>query len=227
MMSPNMLLVTITSNWRGSRTICMQSASTYMCCAVIFGYSALTSLKTRCHRPPAWVMALDLSHISTFAARRAVELRMRLAVFKGIADDALDALARVDVFLGGDLVGSSLLEDAAGIGINALGVFAEDDEVDVFRFDPLQWAERRVKQADRAHVGIEIHLEAHAEQNFFGVDIGLDARIAEGADEDGVEIASEHGEAVRRNGGSGRADSGRLPSRSRSSRRPRRWPGSR
>ena len=35
MMSPNMLLVTITSNWRGSRTICMQSASTYMCCAVI------------------------------------------------------------------------------------------------------------------------------------------------------------------------------------------------
>ena len=31
MMSPNMLLVTMTSNWRGSRTICMHSASTYMC----------------------------------------------------------------------------------------------------------------------------------------------------------------------------------------------------
>jgi hypothetical protein len=34
MMSPNMLLVTITSKGRGSRTICMHSASTYMCCAV-------------------------------------------------------------------------------------------------------------------------------------------------------------------------------------------------
>ena len=39
MMSPNMLLVTITSNWRGSRTICMQSASTYMCSGLICGYS--------------------------------------------------------------------------------------------------------------------------------------------------------------------------------------------
>ena len=36
---------------RGSRTICMQSASTYMCSAVICGYSRLTSLNTRCHRP--------------------------------------------------------------------------------------------------------------------------------------------------------------------------------
>ena len=42
---------------------------------LICGYSRATSLKTRCHRPPAWVMAFDLSHISTGGAA-ALELRM-------------------------------------------------------------------------------------------------------------------------------------------------------
>src|SRR5207244_8560906 len=65
MMSPNMLLVTMTSNCRGSRTICRQSASTYMCSEVICGYSRATSSNVRCHRLPAWVMAFDLSHMST------------------------------------------------------------------------------------------------------------------------------------------------------------------
>ena len=124
-----------------------------------------------------------------------------LAIFEGVADDALDAFARIDVFLGGDFVGSSLLEDAAGIGVNAFGIFAEDDEVDVFRLDSFQRTQRRIEQADRAHVGVEIHFEAHAEQNFFGMDVGLDAGIAEGADQDGVEVAGEHGESVGRDGG--------------------------
>src|ERR1019366_1281748 len=157
MMSPNMLLVTMTSNWRGSRTICMQSASTYMCCAMICGYSPLTSLNTRCHRPPAWVMAFDLSHIRTF--------------LRGVADDALDAFARVDVFLGGDFIGRTLLEDAAGVSVNAFRIFAEHYEVYVLGLDSFQWTECCVEQADWAHVGIEIHFEAHAEQNFFGVNV--------------------------------------------------------
>src|ERR1039458_6349343 len=49
-------------NWRGSRTICVRSASAYMCCAMICGYSPRTSVKTRRPTPPAWVMAFDLSH---------------------------------------------------------------------------------------------------------------------------------------------------------------------
>src|SRR5208337_4474644 len=40
----------------------------------------------------------------------------------------------------------------------------------------------------------------HAEQNFLGVDIGLNARIAEGTGEDGVVITRQHREAIRRNG---------------------------
>ena len=126
---------------------------------------------------------------------------MRAAVFEGVADNALDAFAGIDVFLRGDLVGSSLLEDAASIGVNPLGVFAEDDEIDVLRFDSLQRAKCSIQQSDRAHVGIEVHFEAHPEQDFFGMDIGLDPRVAEGADEDGVEIARQHGESVGRDGG--------------------------
>ena len=98
--------------------------------------------------------------------------------------------------------GSSLLEDASGIGVDAFGVFAKHDEVDIFGLDSFQRAQRGIEQADRPHVGVEIHLEAHAQQNFFGVDVGLDARIAECADQDGVEIAAQHGESVRRDGDS-------------------------
>ncbi len=146
-------------------------------------------------------MALDLSHIRTLLRGEPSSFGVTLAIFEGVADDALDAFARVDVFLGGDLVGRSLLEDAAGIGVNAFGVFAKHDEVDVFGLDSFQWTERGIEQAHGAHVGVEIHLEAHAQQDFFGVNVGLHARIAECADQDRVEIAAEHGEAVGRNGG--------------------------
>ncbi len=44
-------------------------------------------------------------------------------------------------------------------------------------------------------------MKAHAEENFFGVDVGGDARVAEGSGEDGVEVAGEHGETVGRDGG--------------------------
>ncbi len=52
-------------------------------------------------------------------------------VIEGMAEDALDAFAGVDVFLDSDLVGSSLLEEAANADIDAFGVFAEDHEVHV------------------------------------------------------------------------------------------------
>ena len=125
---------------------------------------------------------------------------MALAILKCITDDALDAFARVDVFLCCDFVGCALLEDAARVRVNAFGVFAEHDEIHVLRLDSLQRTQRGIEQADRTHIGIEVHLEAHSEQNFFGVDVGLDPRIAEGADQNGIEVAAEHGKAVGRHG---------------------------
>ena len=52
-------------------------------------------------------------------------------VVEGVADDAVDALVGVDVFLDGDFVGSSLLEETADADVEAFGVFAEDHEIEV------------------------------------------------------------------------------------------------
>ena len=72
-------------------------------------------------------MAFDLSDITT-------RLRPRGArVLEGVADDPLDALAGGDVLLDRDLVGRALLEVPADADVGALGVLAEDDEVDVRR----------------------------------------------------------------------------------------------
>ncbi len=133
-------------------------------------------------------------------ARRPILLLVTLAIFKGIADHPLHALAGVDVFLHRDFVRRARLEHAAGIDVNAFGIFAHHDEINVPGFDAFQRAERRVQQTHRAHVGVQVHLEAHAQQDFLGVDIRGHARIAKRAQQDGVEIAFQHGEAVRRDG---------------------------
>ncbi len=97
--------------------------------------------------------------------------------------------------------GRAHLEVAAHVHVNAFGVFADDGEVDVVGRGVLQRTERSVEQLDRTHVGVEVHLEAHAQQNFLGVNVGGHAGIAERADEDGVEVAGQHVKAVGRNGG--------------------------
>jgi hypothetical protein len=43
-------------------------------------------------------------------------------------------------------------------------------------------------------------LKAHAQQDLFGMNVSLHARIAKCAQQDRVEIAAQHLEAVRRNG---------------------------
>ena len=125
---------------------------------------------------------------------------MLLAILERVADNPLDALARVDVFLNRDLIGRALLEDSARIGVHAFRVFADHDEIHILRLDAFQRTQRRIEQAHWPHVGVEIHLEAHAEQDLFGVDVGLDAGIAEGAGENRIEVTAKHGEAVGRDG---------------------------
>src|ERR1700733_10307096 len=71
------------------------------------------------------------------ASRRPVEFGVLLAVFEGVANDALDTFAGVDVLLGSDFVRSSLLKHSPGIGVNALCVFAEDNKIDISRLDAL------------------------------------------------------------------------------------------
>ena len=122
-------------------------------------------------------------------------------VVKREADDALHAFAGVDVLLRSNLVGRAEFEVAAHARVDALGVLANHSEIDVGGSSVLQRAKRSVQQFHRADIGVKIHLKAHAQQNFFGVDVRRHARIAEGSDEDGVEVAGQHLEAVGRNSG--------------------------
>src|SRR4029079_7341266 len=50
---------------------------------------------------------------------------------EGVPYDALDAVRGVDAHLGGDLGGGAGTDDAAVADVQALGAFADDDEVDL------------------------------------------------------------------------------------------------
>ena len=114
---------------------------------------------------------------------------MRARELEGGADDPLHALVGVDLFLDRDLVVGARLEAAADADVEPFGVLAEHDEVDVVRRAVLQRAEPLVEQPDRPVVDVEIELEARAEQDVARVAVVGHARIAERADEDGVELS--------------------------------------
>ncbi len=78
------------------------------------------------------------------------------------------------------------LELAAHAHVDALGVLAEDDDVDVLRGAALERDEAIGERAHGADVGVEVEAEAHAEEDVARVlEVGH-ARIAEGAEEDGA-----------------------------------------
>ena len=64
-------------------------------------------------------------------ARAAVGFFVVCRKFESETDYALNAFASVDVLLDGDFVGSSRFEDSAGVHVDAFGVFADDDEINV------------------------------------------------------------------------------------------------
>lgn len=118
------------------------------------------------------------------------------SVFEGVAKDAFDAFAGIDVFLGGDFVGRSLFEEATGANIDAFGVFPEDDEANIVAEAILERGEALVEQLSGAGVDEEIELKAKAEEDVGSVLIGGDAGIAESAEEDGVEFIAKHFDAA-------------------------------
>ena len=101
----------------------------------------------------------------------------------------MHALVGVDLFLDRNLVVGAGLEAPADADVDAFGVLAEHDEVDVLPPAILQRAEAIVEQPHRPVVDVEIELEARAEQDVARVTVVGDARIAERADEDRVELA--------------------------------------
>ena len=106
-----------------------------------------------------------------------------------MTDDAVDASIRVHLFLDRHFVLGPCAKAAARADIQAFGVLAEHDEVDVAPAAVLQRTETIVEQTDRAIVHVQIELEPRPQEDVARVAIVGHARIAERADEDRVEGA--------------------------------------
>ena len=115
---------------------------------------------------------------------------MGARVLEAGADEALDALARVDVLVDGDLVARAALELAAHADVDALGVLAEDDHVDVLRAAVAQRDEAVGERAHGADVRVEVEAEAQAEEDVARVLEPGHARVAQGAEQHGARLAA-------------------------------------
>src|SRR6266571_4434712 len=115
-----------------------------------------------------------------FIAHQHLAQLARVRVFKGVTNDALDAAARVDVFLDGDLFGIAAPELPARAGVEPFGILAKNDEANVILAAVAQRRERTIE------------LGTQAEKNICGMAIRRHARITHGAEENSVEIAPEH-----------------------------------
>src|SRR5689334_7677069 len=133
-------------------------------------------------------------------ARRARVFPVTATVVEGETDDAFNALTGIHVFLYGDLVGGSLFEDATQVSVNAFGVFADDNKIHIGGPDRFERAQGLIEKAHGAHIGKQIHLKAHTQQNVAGMNVGRDAGITKSAAEDGVKVAGKSGKAVWRHG---------------------------
>ena len=117
---------------------------------------------------------------------------VRASIVKGETDNALDTLAGIDLLLSSDFIGSSLLEEAAGPDVDAFGVLSKDDEANIVTSAVFQRSEALVEEFGGAGIDEEVEFEAKTEENLGGMLVGGDARVAESAEEDGVEFVAKH-----------------------------------
>ena len=136
---------------------------------------------------------------------------MRGRELERMLHDPVHTLVGVQLFLNRDFVLRARLEASADADVQPFRVLAEHDEVHVRHRPALQGAEPLVEQLDGPVVDVEIELEARAEKNVAGVPVVGNARVAQRADEDGVELVPQHRVAVRWNRDAGLQEIVRAP----------------
>ena len=99
----------------------------------------------------------------------------------------------------GDFVRRAFVHEALHAAVEVFGVFADDDEVDVLRVLALDGALDAGEQLHGAEVDVLVEAEAEVEQQLAFEDAGLHVGVADGAEEDAVELA----ELVEAVGGEG------------------------
>src|SRR5205807_1504664 len=130
----------------------------------------------------------------------AVLLLVFLRIIECVTDHALYALTCVDVFLDRHLIRSSLLKHSTEIAVDPFRVLADHNEIDVAGLNGFQGTQRGIQQANRTHVRVQVHFETHSEQDLLSMKVRRHTRISESAYQNSIEIATQHSEAVRRNG---------------------------
>ena len=117
--------------------------------------------------------------------------------FEGIAQTALDSAPGVDAFLNRHLVRRALEDEPTRAGVEALVIFADDDEINVFRFLVLQRAESLVVELDRPQVDVLLEVEPQAQQDSLLENAGLHVGMADGAQQNGGKLSQLTHDAVR------------------------------
>ena len=113
-------------------------------------------------------------------------------IVKSVANDALNALSGINVFLHGDFVDCVFLEEPADADIQAFRVLAENHEAHVIGRTVAKRCQAVVEEFNRASIHKQIEFAAKPQENVRGVLIRRNARIAESAEKDGIEFVSEH-----------------------------------
>src|SRR2546423_4900463 len=116
---------------------------------------------------------------------------------EGVSLNALDAFARVDVLLDGDLISGASLELATDADVGSLSVFADHDQIDRRRV--FEWCQPRGKESRRTKVDPEIELKTQTEQEARRVVRICDAGIAHSAQVDRVSLLQFGKHRVRKN----------------------------
>ena len=112
-----------------------------------------------------------------------------LRQLKGEFQATVHAAARVHRFLDRDLMRCALEHKTARAGVKSLVVFAHDDKVNVLRPLVLQRAIGGAIKFHRTQIDVLLQLETEAQQDAFFEDAGLDLRMADGAEENRLELA--------------------------------------
>src|SRR5438132_3189985 len=118
-------------------------------------------------------------------------------IIESVFNDAVHALAGVDLYLVRHFIGSSLLEDTAGIHVSALGVLTDDGKVHVVNPHSLEWAQALVEQTHRPDVRVQIQTESQREQDLGGMTLIRDTRIAHRSEQNRLEILAKHFKRAR------------------------------
>src|SRR5215470_8004257 len=100
------------------------------------------------------------SHGVGFVAHAYALQSTTLRVVEGVANDPLDSLPGVHVFLDGDLVRCALLEEAADANVQPFRVLAKHHYADVSFGAVAQRCQPVVKQFDGACINVKIELKA-------------------------------------------------------------------